>query len=169
LCVLFFFYPQIDFGLWNPEQKQVTKEKVGSKILAVAWSPDGLTLAVGMQSGVISLRNQQGEETYRIERRAPIWCIVFIPGTGGAIAPQQPSVAKGGAGALSNGAPVAGVDGDVLAVGCWDKTLSMYRCVVSTSNVECRNNLSHILWKFDRVDLHLCSQIYAGCREIPTA
>lgn len=110
----------VDFGLWNPEQKQVTKEKLGSKILAVAWSPDGLTLALGMQSGVVSLRNQQSEETYRIERRAPIWCMVFIPGTGGTL-PQHSSAAKGGAIAAN------AIDGDVLAIGCWDKTLSMYR------------------------------------------
>lgn len=107
---------QIDFGLWNPEQKQVSKEKVGSKILSATWSPDGLTLAIGMQSGVISLRNQQGEETYRIERRAPVFCMVFVPGVGGA-------VSKGGASPTSGGF----IDGDVLAVGCWDKTLSMYR------------------------------------------
>ena len=95
------------------------KEKVGSKILSVAWSPDGLTMAIGMQSGVISLRNQQGEETYRIERRAPVFCMVFIPGVGGA----------GGSKAAAIGSPsnAGSVDGDVLAVGCWDKSLSMYR------------------------------------------
>lgn len=70
-----------------------------------------------MQSGVVSLRNQQGEETYRIERRAPVFCMVFIPGVGG------PTGAKGGT-SPTNG---ANIDGDVLAVGCWDKTLSMYR------------------------------------------
>jgi WD40 repeat protein len=112
---------QIDFGLWNPEQKQVSKEKVGSKILSVAWSPDGLTLAIGMQSGVISLRNQQGEETYRMERRAPIFCMVFIPGVGGM------GGSKTAAGAGASPTPGGSMDGDVLAVGCWDKTLSMYR------------------------------------------
>ena len=110
-----------DFGLWNPEQKQVTKEKVGAKILAVAWSPDGATLAVGMQSGVISIRNQQGEETHRLERRAPVWCMIFIPGTG--------SVQSASKAAAAGGATQAVVDGDILAVGCWEKTLSMYRWV----------------------------------------
>ena len=97
----------------------MTKEKVGSKILSVAWSPDGLTMAIGMQSGVISFRNQQGEETYRIERRAPVFCMVFIPGVGG----------SSGSKAAAAGSPssAGSVDGDVLAVGCWDKSLSMYR------------------------------------------
>jgi hypothetical protein len=92
---------------------------VGSKILSVAWSPDGLTMAIGMQSGVISLRNQDGEEIHRIERRAPVFCMVFIPGVGG----------SGGSKALPSGSPsnAGAMDGDVLAVGCWDKSLSMYR------------------------------------------
>jgi hypothetical protein len=89
--------------------------------LSVAWSPDGLTLAIGMQSGVISLRNQQGEETYRMERRAPIFCMVFIPGVGGM------GGSKTAAGAGASPTPGGSMDGDVLAVGCWDKTLSMYR------------------------------------------
>ena len=97
----------------------MTKEKVGSKILAVCWSPDGVTLAIGMQSGVISIRNQQAEELHRLERRAPVWCMIFIPGTG-----SVQSVSKAAAGGTSTQAVV---DGDILAVGCWDKTLSMYR------------------------------------------
>lgn len=112
---------QSDFGLWNPQQKQVTKEKVGAKILAVAWSPDGAVLAVGMQSGVVSIRNSTGEEVNRLERRAPVWCMIFIPGTG--------SVQSTSKGAPAGGAQAV-VDGDILAIGGWDKTLSLYRCVV---------------------------------------
>ena len=102
----------------------MTKEKVGSPILSVAWSPDGSILAVGMQSGVVSLRNQQGEETYRLERRAPVWCLLFVPGTGASV--TSIGAAKGASGTPSD-APSVVIDGDVLAVGCWDKTLSMYR------------------------------------------
>lgn len=45
--------------------------------------------------------------------------MVFIPGIGG----------LGGSKTAAGASPVPGgaVDGDVLAVGCWDKTLSMYR------------------------------------------
>jgi intraflagellar transport protein 122 len=31
-----------DFGLWSPEQKSVSKHKVKSKILSMAWTSDGL-------------------------------------------------------------------------------------------------------------------------------
>lgn len=41
---------EVDFGLWTPEQKQVIKQKVPSKILSAAWSSDGSFLALGMVS-----------------------------------------------------------------------------------------------------------------------
>jgi WD40 repeat protein len=110
-----------DFGFWNPDEKQVAKEKVGSKILSAAWSPDGSILAIGMQTGTVSIRNHSGEEINRIERRAPVWCISFIPG----------GAAAGSGGASSSKSATAAqsitLDGDTLAIGCWDKTLSMYR------------------------------------------
>ena len=70
-----------------------------------------------MQNGTISIRNQQAEETQIIERRAPIWCLTFIPNNsqpskGSQIQPSQ------------NG---ASLEGDILVVGCWDKTLTLYR------------------------------------------
>jgi len=105
----------VDFGLWTPEQKAVVKEKVSARILSAAWSSDGTMLAIGMLNGMISIRNQQAEETHRIERRAPIWCLTFIPNT-----------IPGKAGGTSQGSASAG-EGEMLAVGCWDKTLTMYR------------------------------------------
>lgn len=42
---------KVDFGIWNPEQKQVVKEKVPSKILSAAWSCDGSMLALGLLNG----------------------------------------------------------------------------------------------------------------------
>jgi intraflagellar transport protein 122 len=53
-----------DFGFWSPDQKQVAKEKVPSRILSVAWTSDGENLALGMQSGVISIRNSKSEVRY---------------------------------------------------------------------------------------------------------
>jgi intraflagellar transport protein 122 len=111
----------VDFGLWTPEQKQVMKEKVGSKILSAAWSTDGTAFAIGMQSGSVSIRNQKAEETHRIDRRAPVWCLAFIPNF-------APPISKGAQGAAgSQSAPPQGVENDVLIIGCWDKTLSFYK------------------------------------------
>ena len=50
-----------DYGFWSPEQKQVVKEKMPSRILSAAWSSDGETLAIGMQSGIVSVRNTKSE------------------------------------------------------------------------------------------------------------
>lgn len=44
---------EVDFGLWTPEQKQVIKQKVPSKILSAAWSSDGSFLALGMVSSTL--------------------------------------------------------------------------------------------------------------------
>ncbi len=110
---------QLDFGLWTPDQKQVTKEKVPSKILSVAWTFDGTTLAVGMQNGTISIRTNQGEEVQRIERKAPVWCLAFLPG----LPPSAQSNAKGGSGSPTSN----NIESDLLIVGCWDKTVSTYR------------------------------------------
>lgn len=113
-----FFHKQADFGLWTPDQKQVTKEKVSSRILCAAWSADGSQLALGMLSGLISVRNQQAEEVLRFERKAPIWCLAFMPD----FAPPPPKPAAGGPGVAATAE-----NSDILAVGCWDKTYSLYR------------------------------------------
>ena len=134
----------MDFGLWTPDQKQVTKEKVSARILSASWSPDGSLLALGMVNEVISLRNQQAQELQRIERKAPVWCLQFIPDTGygaggGPLKPtsllsiqqQQQQQGQGGtpsAGQTNGATSAAGTEtSDLLAVGCWDKTYSLYR------------------------------------------
>lgn len=106
----------VDFGIWSPDQKQVVKEKESSKISAVAWSLDGSIFAIGMYSGVISVRNQQMDELQRFERRGPIRCLLFLPptfqqGKGSQVQAQQQST---------------NLDGESLVVGSWDKTLSFY-------------------------------------------
>jgi hypothetical protein len=108
---------QTDFGLWTPEQKQVIKEKVSSKILSVAWTFDGSILAIGMQNGMISIRSNQAEEIQRIERRAPVWCLAFLPSVPVHSSNKPP------------GSPTAAEnqETDLLIVGCWDKTVSTYR------------------------------------------
>jgi WD40 repeat protein len=112
--------------MWTPEQKQVVKEKVQSKILCAAWSSDGAILALGMLNGWISIRNVNSDELHHIERRAPIWSLQFIPGTAGASNPGPKTNATGG-GSSSPTGNAGSQDSDLLVVGCWDKTLSLYR------------------------------------------
>ncbi len=108
--------------MWTPDQKQVTKEKVPSRILSAAWSSDGTLLALGLLNGMISIRNQHAEELLKFERRAPIWCLCFIsePSSGSSSKPAGAGGNSGGAGGVLDHA-------DNLAVGCWDKTYSLYR------------------------------------------
>ncbi|XP_030696797.1 intraflagellar transport protein 122 homolog isoform X4 [Globicephala melas] len=72
-----------DFGLWSPEQKSVSKHKSSSKITCCSWTNDGQYLALGMFSGVISIRNRNGEEKVKIERPggslSPLWSICWSP------------------------------------------------------------------------------------------
>lgn len=93
---------ETEFGLWSPEQKAVAKTKVTSKITCLAWSTDGHLLALGHQNGTISIRDNRGVEKVSFQRSAPISCLQFSPLPGGES------------------------ESDVLAVGCWDQTLSFY-------------------------------------------
>ncbi len=95
-------------------------------------------LAIGMLSGQISVRNQQAEEIMRFERRAPIWSLVFIPA---ASAPAPASSSSSGAGTKGQGTTIGAAPGttqgggassgdvnrDLLVVGCWDRTYSLYK------------------------------------------
>ncbi|RHY86259.1 hypothetical protein DYB35_010538 [Aphanomyces astaci] len=90
-----------DFGLWSPEQKSVAKHKVVSKILSASWSLDGEYLALGMFNGHILIRDKHGGEKITIERTAPVWSLSWSPG-------REEQM-------------------DILAVGCWDRTLSFYQ------------------------------------------
>ena len=51
--------------------------------------------------GRISIRDKAGQEYKQIEKKAPVWCLAWSP------AKEDP--------------------GDLLAVGCWDQTLSFYQ------------------------------------------
>jgi len=89
-----------DFGLWSPEQKSVAKHKVASRILCLSWTNDGTCLTLGHFNGQISLRDKSGGEKAVIERNAPVWSIQWNP--------SRDEVS------------------DILAVACWDQTLSFY-------------------------------------------
>ncbi|GMH36992.1 hypothetical protein BSKO_04865 [Bryopsis sp. KO-2023] len=90
-----------DFGLWSAEQKSVAKHKVTSKILSLAWTCDGQYIALGHFDGNISIRDKSGDEKVSIQRDAPVWSMVWRPGTS--------------------------VGEDILAAGCWDGSLSFYQ------------------------------------------
>ncbi|KAF1778090.1 Tubby C-terminal-like domain [Phytophthora cactorum] len=91
-----------DFGLWAPEQKSVAKHKVVAKILSACWSKDGQLLALGLLNGNVTLRDKLGTEKRLIERSsAPVWALAWSP-------------------ALEDDST------DILAVGCWDRTLAFY-------------------------------------------
>lgn len=89
----------LDFGLWSRDQKSVVKHKVHAKVLSADWSSDGLHLALGFIDGHVGIRNADGVEEVTITRGAPVWCLAWCP------APEE---------------------GEIVALGCWDQTLSFY-------------------------------------------
>ncbi|GAB1599701.1 intraflagellar transport protein 122 homolog [Argonauta hians] len=72
-----------DFGLWGPTEKRVDKTKINSRITSASWSNDGLFMALGLFSGVVSIRSTTGEQKIQIERpdasSNPIWSIAWNP------------------------------------------------------------------------------------------
>ena len=73
-----------DFGLWCGEQKNVVKNKLSSRALCCAWTHDGQYLAIGLYSGVISVRQRGGDEKVTIQRPGghPVWCLSWSPSYG---------------------------------------------------------------------------------------
>lgn len=69
----------LDFGMWSLKQKSVSKIKISNAINCAAWSDDGQFLALGLVSGAISIRGQNGEEKFRIDKGSgvPIWSLTF--------------------------------------------------------------------------------------------
>lgn len=92
----------------------MVKEKVGSKIYSAAWSPDGSLLVIGLENGTVSIRNQKSVEVQKLDLKGPVWCLNFLPGNS-PIGGHQKAVSS------------SNFEGDLLVIGCWDKTLSLYR------------------------------------------
>ena len=57
-----------NFGIWSPEQKNVKKFGVKSRICCCAWTNDGQYLTLGQFNGTITLHNKDGEEKISIVR-----------------------------------------------------------------------------------------------------
>ncbi|XP_066911742.1 intraflagellar transport protein 122 homolog isoform X2 [Clytia hemisphaerica] len=90
-----------DIGLWSTEQKSVSKHKIPSRALCCSWTNDGQYIAVGLFSGLITVRNKLGEEKMKIDRPGghPVWTLSWNPGAD---------------------------ENDILAVGDWGQRLSFY-------------------------------------------
>jgi intraflagellar transport protein 122 len=89
-----------DFGLWIHGQKNIIKTKVNSRITSCSWTNDGQYFALGLHSGVVSIRNMTGEELKKIERPGPVWSLEWCPNKNDSH--------------------------DILAVADWSQKLSLY-------------------------------------------
>lgn len=92
---------------------------MASRILSVAWSGDGNFLAIGTLNGLVSIRNQKAEELLKIERKAPIWCLAFIPETSVPSRNSQSGNQTTSAAAFDHA--------DNLAIGSWEKLYCLYK------------------------------------------
>ncbi|KAH8031379.1 hypothetical protein HPB51_016563 [Rhipicephalus microplus] len=92
-------------GLWSSEQKSVSKHRTSGRVTSAGWNPDGQFLALGLATGVVSIRGRSGEEVVRIDRpggpKAAVWGVCWNP------------VKEEGV-------------GDILAVADWAQTLTFY-------------------------------------------
>jgi len=119
---------ETDFGIWKPDQKRVLKEKMTSRVISIAWSTDGNTFALGTITGLISIRNLLAEEITRIERKQPVWCLLFVP--------NIPSTGKANSSDKTS-------DNDILISGCWQKALSFYKLQGSNYKLQSEKTLSY--------------------------
>eukprot|EP01035_Chromulina_nebulosa_P019342 gene19342-25207_t len=119
---------ETDFGIWKPDQKRVLKEKMTSRVISIAWSTDGNTFALGTITGLISIRNLLAEEITRIERKHPVWCLLFVP--------NVPSTGKANSSDKSS-------DNDILISGCWQKALSFYKLQGNNYKLQSEKTLSY--------------------------
>lgn len=91
-----------DFAIWPMPGSSLKKIKLPSKALCSAWSSDGQNLAIGLLSGLVTIRDTNGVEKITLQRSGPVWDLSFTP-------------------SRSEEAPL-----DTLALACWDGTLSFY-------------------------------------------
>ncbi|KAH8859092.1 Intraflagellar transport protein 122 like [Schistosoma japonicum] len=70
-----------DFGFWTMDQKNVVKTKISARPTCCSWKSDGQFLAIGLYSGVISIRNKETQEVAKIERPCDsiIWNLKWNP------------------------------------------------------------------------------------------
>ena len=84
--------------------------------------------ALGFENGMVSLRDTSGQEQVTITRKEPIFTVAWAPAGGsrsssshvGGSDSKDKGGDKGGGGLLEQSSR------ELLAVGCWDQTLSFY-------------------------------------------
>ncbi|PFH37462.1 WD domain, G-beta repeat-containing protein [Besnoitia besnoiti] len=77
----------VDLGLWSPELSSVGKQKLPSKACCMDWTPDGNLLALGLYSGVVSVRDTTGAEKWSVALSAPVWTLAWSPDVAGGSSP----------------------------------------------------------------------------------
>nr|XP_032527265.1 intraflagellar transport protein 122 homolog isoform X2 [Danaus plexippus plexippus] len=70
-----------DFAFWSADVKAVQKYRVAGRITSCAWAATGQYLAIGLASGIVSIRNKVGDEITRITRDAAVWAVAFYKNT----------------------------------------------------------------------------------------
>ena len=100
-----------DYGIWSPDQKNVSKEKLNSKILCSSWSFNGQLFGFGLENGHIIIKKVNGGEVIRMEKNSPVWCLKFLPSNNFS---KQESIQS------------YKIDYEII-VGCWDKSLTIYK------------------------------------------
>jgi intraflagellar transport protein 122 len=70
-----------ELAIWSSQQKAVNKCKMSAKPTCCSWTSDGQHFAVGLQSGVISIRNKAAEEKVCIDNpnSSPVWSLLWNP------------------------------------------------------------------------------------------
>ncbi|VVD05909.1 unnamed protein product [Leptidea sinapis] len=66
-----------DFAFWSTDVKAVQKYRVSGRITCCAWSANGQHLAIGLASGMVSIRDKLGDEIQKIVRDAAVWAVAF--------------------------------------------------------------------------------------------
>ncbi|XP_026949742.1 intraflagellar transport protein 122 homolog isoform X9 [Sagmatias obliquidens] len=153
-----------DFGLWSPEQKSVSKHKSSSKITCCSWTNDGQYLALGMFSGVISIRNRNGEEKVKIERPggslSPLWSICWSPSR----EEHNDILAVADWGQKLSFYQLSGKQ----VVGCQDGTISFYQLIFSTVHGLYKDRYAYRDSMTDVIVQHLITEqkVRIKCKEL---
>ncbi|XP_067611641.1 intraflagellar transport protein 122 homolog isoform X2 [Pseudorca crassidens] len=153
-----------DFGLWSPEQKSVSKHKSSSKITCCSWTNDGQYLALGMFSGVISIRNRNGEEKVKIDRPggslSPLWSICWSPSR----EEHNDILAVADWGQKLSFYQLSGKQ----VVGCQDGTISFYQLIFSTVHGLYKDRYAYRDSMTDVIVQHLITEqkVRIKCKEL---
>lgn len=70
--------------------------QVGSKVVCMAWTADGMLLALGLYDGSVSLRDKAGTEKHKFTASSsPVWSLFWSPGVGASLELLLPFVLRG--------------------------------------------------------------------------